>query len=453
MNPQAIYKLALQYEAKMDYGNALRLIEKLIIFIPENISLLEKRATYLIYLEDFDRSIEAFKTLYHLNPTNPCYASNASIGLSRKLNYDQAVSLCKRSLSLSPDYGFAYNNMGGALKERGDIKDAQSSYFRGTVVLPQNALFQWNLSIVSLMLGDFELGWTLYESGFHCGERTPRFSDSPQWKGTQSLVGKTLLIHSEQGFGDSIQMLRYLLEPELAKTKVILEIEPSLFPLLQDLRPGLILIQKNTRPPEYDFHCPMMSLPLAFRTSLNTIPHQTPYLSTNKKKYSHWKSKLGLASRFRIGIAWSGNPFHKNDYQRSIPLAHLESLFLVNAEFHAIQKDIRVEDLHLAAVIPNLKLHSDELEDFSDTAALVEAMDLIITVDTSVAHLAGALARPTFLLISYVPDFRWLLFREDTPWYPSFALFRQTSVGDWSTVISRILVALRNKLPAAVSIK
>lgn len=443
IDPQAIYQEALTLETQGDFTAALRLIELLLQVIPEHVSLQEKRAGYLLYLEEFDKSIDAFRSLQRMEPSNPTYPSNLSIGLARRREFHEAISACKRALVLKPDYGFAYNNLGGVFRELREIERAQILYFRATRVSPHNALFRWGLAIVSLMLGDFEEGWPHYESGFSCGERFPRSFGSPQWTGREDLEGKKLLIHSEQGYGDSIQMVRYLLEPALAQTEVILEIEDALFPLLGNLRSGLKLIKKGDEPPAHDFHCPMMSLPLAFKTGLVNVPDQVPYIRVMPEMRVKWQTSLGFASKLRIGVAWSGNASHKNDHQRSIPLRVLRELFSTDAEFHAIQKDIRPEELAQARATPNLFIHSDELNDFTDTAALIDAMDLIISVDTSVAHLSGALGKPTFLMITYVPDFRWLLNREDSVWYPSFRLFRQTSLGEWSSVVDRVLVALR----------
>ena len=228
--------------------------------------------------------------------------------------------------------------------------------------------------------------------------------------------------------------------------EVFFSVRPALVPLLATLS-GEVSVLRNDFPlPEFDAHCPLMSLPFVFGTSLETIPCEVPYLRSDPAKAAAWESRLGSRERLRIGLAWSGSASHENDRHRSILLDQLSSLAALPFEFHSLQNEYRAGDLAALGAPAFVRRHDDQLHDFSDTAALVEAMDLVVSVDTSVAHLAGALGKPVWILLPYSPDFRWMLEREDSPWYPSARLFRQPSVGDWASVVSRVSEALRRDL-------
>jgi Glycosyltransferase family 9 (heptosyltransferase) len=268
-----------------------------------------------------------------------------------------------------------------------------------------------------------------------------RHFPQPRWSGAEAIAGKTILVHSEQGFGDAIQFCRYV--PLLAArgARVILEVERPLQGLMRELTGAAMVIAKGDPLPDCDLQCPLLSLPFAFGTTLETIPSATPYLIAPVPAAWTWQAKLGPKlgpnPRPRVGLAWSGRPTYKNDHIRSIGLRALLPLLAIDATFVSLQKDVRPDDAALLNERRDLLHFGDALADFSDTAALISQLDLVISADTSVAHLAGALARPVWILLPYVPDWRWLLERNDSPWYPTARLFRQSQNRQWDHVIER----------------
>jgi hypothetical protein len=252
------------------------------------------------------------------------------------------------------------------------------------------------------------------------------------------------IIYWEQGLGDTIQFCRYIPLLEKQGAQVFLDAQIPLRSLLAEH--FNIVDPQNISKDQFDYRCPLMSLPHAFKTELNTIPDRTPYLSVPQNKADIWKRKLlntQQLSGFKIGLVWSGSTTHANDRNRSISFNTLTPLFELNANFHCLQKEFRESDLKNIENFPQIKIWSDELLDFSDTAALASEMDLIISVDTSVAHLAGALGLPTWVLLPYAPDYRWMDYREDSPWYPSMRLFRQPLFDDWHSVIHNVVEMLK----------
>jgi hypothetical protein len=225
---------------------------------------------------------------------------------------------------------------------------------------------------------------------------------------------------------------------------VILEVPVPLMPVVSTLEGQFTFIEKGKELPDFDYHCPVMSLPHAFKTTVDTIPNQVPYFSVNQTKQQMWQARLGEKKQRRIGFACSGNSGHKNDHNRSVAIHSLQSLFDLPIEFHCLQKEIREDDAGFIHSQINIHTHSELLHDFSDTAALIDEMDLVISVDTSVAHLAGALGKEVWILLPYVPDYRWMLDREDSPWYPTAKLFRQSIMSEWGSVIDDILHLLKS---------
>ncbi len=346
------------------------------------------------------------------------------------INYDQA-------LSLYPDLPDAWYNRGIAFNELNRLQEAAESYDRAISLRPDYAEALFNKSLAKIMGGDYTEGWQLYEWRW----KTVDFItiDKTAWPGTlwlgqQSLAGRTLLIHPEQGLGDYLQFIRYAPMAAEAGASVILEVPPALMSLIATLPGQFRLIPSGQQLPEADYHCPVMSLPLAFGTSIETIPART-YLFPDSQKQTAWLQHLAKSTALRVGLVWSGSASHKNDHNRSIPLQQLEPLLALPCEFHSLQKEVRTEDAAFMAHCGRIHNHQHQLGDFSDTAALTAAMDLIISVDTSVAHLAGAMGRKLWILLPYVPDYRWMLDRSDSPWYPSATLFRQPAPADWHSVI------------------
>jgi hypothetical protein len=304
----------------------------------------------------------------------------------------------------------------------------------------------WNEALLRLLTGDFSRGWAKYEWRWRnesLALSTRNFSQ-PLWLGAEAIDGKTILLHSEQGLGDTIQFCRYVPLVAARGARVILEVERPLHEIMTNLAGATEVISKGDALPDFDFHCPLLSLPLAFGTHLETIPSLTSYLRAPGQTLKHWQARLGPKARPRIGLVWSGRPAHKNDQNRSISLRSLLPLLDIEATFVSLQKDVRSDDAAVLKECNDVLHFGDELKDFSDTAALILQLDLVISVDTSVAHLAGALGEPVWILLPYNPDWRWLLDRDDSPWYPSARLFRQQQIGNWAGVIDQVKNELRS---------
>jgi hypothetical protein len=293
-------------------------------------------------------------------------------------------------------------------------------------------------------MGEYEEGWQLYESRWRSTKKNDvRDFKQPLWLGEESLESKTILIHAEQGFGDVIQFSRYISYLESAHTKIIFEVQTSLVGLMKSVPcKNLHVIARGDEIPAFDYHCPIMSLPLAFKTTMDSIPSEVPYLFSSVNKFK----EIHLANRIKVGVAWSGSKTLFHAHHRSIALESFSKIFNEKVDFHVLQKEVDREDLHRLKNIDNVYLHQTEIQNFGDTAALIDQMDLVISIDTSVAHLAGALAKKTFLLLPFIPDFRWFNKGEASPWYPTIQLFRQSESLDWKEVINKVESSLKNYL-------
>ena len=323
---------------------------------------------------------------------------------------------------------------------------ALASYDKAIELKPDYADALFHKSLALLLAGNFRQGWEFYE--WRLKRENPasprRVFPRPLWLGSQSISGKTILLHSEQGLGDSIQFCRYAVFVAGLGARVILEVEPPLFGLFNKLAGVSELVIKGNPLPDFDYHCPLLSLPFAFKTDLGTIPCARHYLKCPPDKLEHWKSRLGEKNGPRVGLAWNGNVMHMNDGSRSIPLSALTRHLPEGFTYVSLQKEIREIDKSTLESSANIFHYGEELNDFTDTAALCKLMDVVISVDTSVAHLSGALGKPTWVLLPFSPDWRWMLDRDDSPWYPDIRLFRQQKPNDWSEAIERIISSLQS---------
>ena len=399
---------------------------------------------YLENIKDFDKALFDYQKAIKLS-SNPYILFNYGNALKELKRLDEALHVYDKSIELKPDYVDAYNNRGIVLKDLKHFDDAVISYDRAIQIKPDYVDAIFNKSILKLLLGEYKEGWQLYESRKDKEDNKnqyPKFQAS-LWLGNVSIKDKTLLVHSEQGLGDSIQFCRYLpILKSFKPKKIIFHVEKLLLSLLSSMDNEITFLEKNRALPSFDYYCPLMSLPLALKITLETIPANIPYLKVDNVKNKHWQEKLGKQTKPRIGLVWSGSTKHKNDHNRSLKLQQLSSLLKLPFEFHSLQKDIRDGDKKTLKAYKNIDQHHKDLDDFSDTAALVNQMDLIISVDTSVAHLAGALGKKVWILLPFIVDFRWLLDRDDSPWYPTAKLFRQSQIGDWNSVIQQLISEL-----------
>jgi len=365
--------------------------------------------------------------------------------------FDDALQDYDKAISLKPDYVDALSNRGNVRQKLGRFEEASKDFDRAIALKPDHASAHWNKSLQLLRQGKFTSGWKLYEWRWKRKELTsPRREFSqPLWLGKEDLNGKTILLHWEQGFGDTIQFSRYAKEIAKFGCKTILEVQKPLFELMKSIEGVDELIASGTDLPQFDFYCPLMSLPLAMGTTLETIPSGKPYLKSADDKLSRWSERLGPKSKPRVGLVWCGNANHTNDHNRSIALEQMLGAAPEGYELISLQKEVRKTDLTTLEQSKQLRHFGADLNDFTDTAALCELVDVIISVDTSVAHLAGAIGKPVNLLLPYNSDFRWLVDRSDSPWYPSMKLFRQGPDMIWKPVLEKIKADLDRFLSAS----
>lgn len=385
-----------------------------------------------------------FREALRLRPDFPHALSNLGAVLQEQGRSGEAIDCYHQATALAPAFPQAHHNLGNALLDTGQV-DAAIDRFRHALSLdPGNASIHANLANALLAQGRLTEGWQEYEWRWQIADMAAgrRPFTEPQWRG-EDAAGKTLLIHAEQGLGDTLQFCRYAPLAAARGLRVVLEVQAPLRRLLASL-PGVtqIVTQGETLPP-FDLHCPMLSLPLAFGTTLETIPAATPYLAADPVQDAHWRGRLAAlpGPGLRVGVVWAGNPrLHAPraaavNRRRSLDPALLSPLLAVpGAHFISLQKDI--------PATPPLTDWMTEVTDMADTAALIAGLDLVISVDTSVVHLAGALGTPVWMLDRSDPCWRWLRGREDSPWYPGLRLFRQTARGEWGPVITRVAAEL-----------
>jgi tetratricopeptide (TPR) repeat protein len=390
----------------------------------------------------FEEAIAAGRRAIDIKPDYAEGYCNLGVALRDQGKLDEAMAAYQRAIGIKPDLAEAHNNLGVALRDRRKLDEAIASYDKALAIKPDYADAHFSKGLACLLTGNFADGWREYEWRWETKEQSSqkRGFAQPLWLGKEPLAGRTILLHGEQGLGDTLMAVRYA--PRVAETgaKVILEAPASLRSLVTHIRGVAQIVPQGEALPAFDMHCPLMSLPLAFDTALRTIPAEVPYLVAPKDRVVYWQHRLGDAHGTRIGIVWSGNQRNKNDryHTRSIPLQSLAALRFPHAQLVSLQKELRVSDRELLSQYLDILHFGPELTSFAETAALVSLMDLVISVDTSVAHLAGAMAKPVWILLPFLPDWRWLLDREDSPWYPTARLFRQPAHSDWDSVIARV---------------
>jgi hypothetical protein len=353
----------------------------------------------------------------------------------------EAEALLRSAIELDGTHALAHEDLGLVLATLDRHAEGREFRLRGMELDPDLARQRLRKAFEALRDGDFTTGWEEYESRIIAapGVLPRRGFEQRQWYGETDIAGKTILLHAEQGHGDAIQFVRYVPMVAALGALVVLEIHRPLVPLAAAIPGVASLHQLGDRLPPFDLHCPLMSLPLALHTELATIPADIPYLTVPQERLARWRRRLGPRRRMRIGIVWSGNPDYGDDYKRSIPLADFTRILdRPECELHVIQNDVRASDKQVLDGLTHLSDHSTLFDDFADTAALISLLDLVIAVDTSVAHLAGAIGWPTWLLLPHLADWRWLAEREDSPWYPTMWLFRQETEGDWTGVLDRV---------------
>jgi tetratricopeptide (TPR) repeat protein len=421
---------------------------------PDHAPTLYMRALVLKSLNKLEEAMADNLRAIELDPVNADACNNMGVIVGDMGRIEEALSWYDRSLEIKPDFAGAAVNRARSLADLHRFDEAMAAYRQVIVIASSDLKTVFNMALLQLLMGNFEAGLSGREMRWRIPEITPTYPklSGPMWLGSEPVAGKTIVVCSDEGLGDSIRFARYV--PMLAArgARVILVVEETLRPILSGIGGVWQCLPKlaETMLPPFDFHCPITSLPLAFETRLDTIPAAEAYLPPpESERVQAWEKRLGPREKLRVGLVWSGNPKHVNDRNRSMPLRVLSRIQDVDATFVSLQKNPRPQDVEVLREMPDIVDLSAELTDFAETAALVSCLDLVISVDTSVAHLAAALGRPTWILLPYRLDWRWLLDRDDSPWYPTVRLFRQTETREYGSVIERV----RTELAAAAADK
>jgi tetratricopeptide (TPR) repeat protein len=471
--PEAYSNRGNSLHALKRFDEALACFARALALRPDFAEAHSNQGNTLHEINRFADALVSYDRALALRPQFAAAHSNRGNALQELRRFDEALASYDRALALRPVSAEAHSNRGNALKELWRFDEALASYDRALALRPDLADGHFSAALCRLMLGDFTRGWQQHEWRWETVQLkgTKRPFAQPQWIGDHSLADKTILLHAEQGFGDTLQFCRYVPRVAALAGRVILEVPRPLARLMATLPGGATIVARGDPLPDFDAHCPLLSLPLAFATQLETIPSQTPYLSAPADAMRAWRDRLdanrldtdrldtnrldtnrfGKTARPRVGLVWAGDPRKKLpganriDRQRSVVFDQLAPILQVrDCEFHSLQKgDDAIQQLRDSGLDHGVIDNSAHLHDFADTAALIQNLDLVIAVDTAVAHLAGALGKPLWLINRYNTCWRWLLDRDDSPWYPTARLFRQDKTRQWEPVMARIQAALQ----------
>jgi tetratricopeptide (TPR) repeat protein len=368
--------------------------------------------------------------------------------------FEAALTPLASAIALRPDYAKAIYNHGATLMALGRIDEALAAFARALAVQPDYPEPAWNRGLCHLLTGRWREGWPDYERRWQTTQTPPVWHTCgrPQWTGREDIRGRTVLLHSEQGHGDTIMAVRFVRRVIAMGARVIIDAPAAMLPLLAQID-GVTLTRPDEPAPAFDFYCPLMSLPRALDVTLENLQADVSYLAAPAAHLEKWRERLQRSQGLKVGINWAGNPAFRHDKMRSIGLARMLPLLAQSGvEFFALQKDLRDGDAEILRSERRIIPLGGQIESFADTAAIISQLDLVISSDASVVHLAGALGKPVWILLQHVPDWRWLFDRDDSPWYPTARLFRQTEPGDWSGVIRRAAIALELRQAAETTL-
>jgi len=393
-------------------------------------------------------AIASYRRAIALRPNYSEAYSNLGNALRDEGELEEAIVSYRQAIAVKPQYAEAHCNLGNALREKSQLEEASAACRQAIALKPNLPDAHYSLAHALLVQGDFLRGWEEYEWRWKLKDAASRQRNltQPRWDGGP-LEGRTLLLYAEQGFGDAIQFIRYLPRVAQGGGDLILECPPELQRLFQRMAPGFLVLARGQTLPAFDVHCPLLSLPRVFSADLGNIPQTVPYLYADAAEAAIWRERLSGLGTFiyrsgpdlKVGLVWAGNPAHKNDRNRSLKPANLAPLAEVpGVQFLSLQKGDTAAETETPPLGMKLVDVAEELKDFADTAALLANLDLVIAVDTAVVHLAGAMGKPVWTLLPFAPDWRWLLDRPDSPWYPTMRLFRQPAIGDWDSVMAGV---------------
>lgn len=447
----AHFNLGLALFATGRFSQAVACHAEALRLMPGHASSHWGHADALRAMGEYGTSLESYGRALSLETANADIHNNRGLALHYWGKHEAALADFDAAIRLNPRHADAFCNRGTALDALGRHAEALAPYDTALSLVPDHAAAHFNRALCNLTLGNYGRGWPEYEWRWKTEqlESTQLICARPLWSGKQALRGKRILLHAEQGLGDSLQFCRYLPMVSALGAEVLVQIQPSLVALVEQIGGVSRVIAQGEPLPEFDFHCPLMSLPLAFGTTLDTVPGPARYVSPSKAKAQTWEQRLGPRTLPRIGLVWAGAPHASRavqrpvDQRRSIPLSSFASLRGTRAQFYSLQKGeaAAAQPCNLLDANwdgPQIIDHTAALHDFEDSAALIDQLDLVISVDTSVAHLAGALGKPVWLLNRFDTCWRWLSVGDRSPWYPTMTIFRQQSAGEWDEVIARV---------------
>jgi tetratricopeptide (TPR) repeat protein len=433
-SPVAWVNRARTLEAMERLDGALDCVDRALDCDPARAATWEHRGLLLASLQRHGEALAAFDRALALDASRAAAWAQRSGALRAQQRHEEALASCERALQIEPQAAVGWEQRAYCLLALGQSDAALDSLEAALGFDPGNAAARFSRGSLLLTLGQFERGWEDYEARASATKALIG-SGAPVWRKDEPLAGRTIALRAEQGFGDTIQFCRYA--PLLAQrgARVILSVPPSLVRLLGSLSPTVRVVDETQALPPHDLQCPLLSLPQRLGTRLESIPAALPYLAVPEGLQRAWRARLADLTppgRPRIGLAFSGQSRFNNDHNRSIPAARLAALIagFPQFEWHLLQKDVRADE---AGWIARLGLidHRPMLDDFCETAALAGCMEIVVSVDTAIAHLAGALGVPLMVLLPHTPEWRWLLDRSDSPWYPGASLVRQPAPGDW----------------------
>ena len=423
------------------FDEALASFDRAIALKPDNARAHNNRGAALSDLRRIDDALISYEEAIALDPSYAEAFYNRGMVMHDAKRFDHALASYDKAIALRPDYAEAHHNRGAVLQDLLRLDDAIGVYDKAIKLRPDRAESYANQSYCYLQMGRFEEGWPLHD--WRKKLQTPvgaRAFAQPLWLGREDITDKTLFVHWEQGFGDTIQFCRYGRLLKARGINTVMSVQEPLYRLLLQMSPEIAIINETEVPASFDYHSPMMSLPFALTTTLGTIPAESRYIFSDERLRRAWDAHLPANTKPRVGVAWRGSSTHRNDRNRSIDLAMLAPLFSPDAHWISLQYESgRPETAPYD--LPQLFSYPGMWKDFADAAALIDNLDLVITVDTSVAHLAGAMGKPVWILLPFNSDWRWLLHRDDSPWYSSARLFRQKPSEPWAHVIAHVRTA------------
>ncbi|GLH75797.1 hypothetical protein SSBR45G_07050 [Bradyrhizobium sp. SSBR45G] len=439
---EAAFQSGLLLQQQQRHDEAIQAFTVCLTAQPDDLQTLQRRAKSFRELKRYDDYLVDCERAQALAPADPLVCNNLGDALVCLRRFDEALSWFDKALALRPGFVDVLHNKGFALLQGLRFEAAAAVYREILAIEPGNAKAAWQLAHIELQCGDYAAGWGRREARWNMPDFSPdypRFAQ-PKWLGQEDIAGKTVLIEEDEGYGDNIQFARYLPMVAARGARVILVVREPLRRLMTGIAgvAQCLAFAPDLQRPTFDMHCPIMSLPLAFGTTLATIPSASYLPPLPADRVAAWEQRLGSHDRLRVGLVWSGNPHQANDGNRSMPLATLLPLLDVEADFISLQKELRPADRAMLAQQTRIRDFTAELTDFADTAALISRLDVVVTVCTSAAHLAATLGRPTWIMLPHLGDWRWLRDRDDSPWYPSVRLFRQDASCRFEPVVARV---------------